>query len=188
MKKEIKSLISLLFCLLILPISLLAQDEKNIESKELSPIHVKDISVYFKPEKLERSKFDQNPEYLDGPFYLNLADSVLSVCLPMNSSNVVKTYRNRHPYKARSFDIRNEMIYDVKLQPNGGYIIDIYQKDYIKSLPYYFSLNIGKDSKGTVIIYHRTSKTLTPRFTYYGEFSLYIETEESEKIYKALSM
>ena len=42
----------------------------------------------------------------------------------------------------------------------------------MKSVPYNFSLNIGKDGKGTVILYHRVSKTKYPRFTYYGEFSL----------------
>lgn len=83
MKKEVKSLTFLLFCLFVFPVGLLAQDKTNVEFNESGSLQVEDISVQFKPEKFVRSKIYQNPEYLDGHFFLNLVNKDLSISLPM---------------------------------------------------------------------------------------------------------
>ncbi len=177
MAKVIKSFVFLLVCLILLPFSLSAQDKTNVDFNESSPIQVKDITVYFKPEKFERSKIDQSPEYLQGPYYLSLADDVLTVCLPMDRKGVFgndaqQKYRNYNP---PTLELRDELVYEVKPQTDGGYIIDIQQKRFDKfKVMYFYSLNVDKNGFGTVTLYHKTSKALRPRFTYYGEFSLQI--------------
>ncbi|MBB4036204.1 hypothetical protein GGR21_002105 [Dysgonomonas hofstadii] len=180
MKKIVKSLVFLLFCLMILPVGLLAQDKTNVDLNESAPVQVKNITVYFKPEKFERSKIDQSPEYLEGPYYLSLADNVLTVCLPLDRKGVFNNdarQRYQNYYNAPTIEMRDELVYEVKPQKDGGYIIDIQQKRFDKfKVQYFYSLNIDKDGYGTVTLYHKTSENLRPRFTYYGEFSCQMET------------
>lgn len=182
MKEILKSLNLLLVCLLVLPFSLSAQDKTNVEFSELAPIPVKDITVYFKSDKMERSKIDQSPEYLEGPYYLSLADNVLTVCLPLDRKGVFNNdaqKRNQNYYNTPTIEMRDELVYEVKPQKDGGYIIDIQQKRFDKfKVLYYYSLNIDKDGYGTVTLYHKTSQDLKPRFTYYGQFSCQIVAAE----------
>ena len=181
MKKGMKSLVFLLFCLMMLPIGLLAQNKVNVDFSESTPIQVKNISVYFKPDKMEwMERHTQELQYVEGPFYLEIVENVLNSVLPIRgTTSVIPHTISEHP--TRSY--REKLDYKLSKGENGEYILSVFPAKYHKfKIQYYFSLNIGKDGYGTATLIRKDSNGSNPVVRYYGDFSCHIEAITLDEI------